>query len=110
MAIETSPQIRLIVPADATLYREVRLDGLKRDPEAFGSSFEYESDKSLAWFKERIAQSEIFGAFVAAGVRGDDCHDFSRSARFGRSDGLLYSLARVGAKTFRRSFAHKHLC
>ena len=70
MAIETPPPIRLIIPADAALYREVRLEALKQHPEAFGSSFEYESDKSLAWFEDRIAQSEIFGAFVDGELQG----------------------------------------
>jgi ribosomal protein S18 acetylase RimI-like enzyme len=70
VAIETPPPIRLIIPADAALYREVRLEALKQHPEAFGSSFEYESDKSLAWFEDRIAQSEIFGAFVDGELQG----------------------------------------
>jgi RimJ/RimL family protein N-acetyltransferase len=70
VAIKTPPQIRLLVGADAAVYRNVRLEGLKQNPEAFGSSFEHENDKPLAWFEERIAQSEIFGAFVDGELLG----------------------------------------
>jgi len=70
VTIRTPAQIRLLVPADAALYRDVRLEGLKQNPEAFGSAFEFENDKPLAWFAERIAQSEIFGAFVDGELLG----------------------------------------
>jgi ribosomal protein S18 acetylase RimI-like enzyme len=70
VAIETSPHIRLLVPADAALYRDVRLEGLKQNPEAFGSAFDFESDKPPSWFAERIAGSEIFGAFVEGQLLG----------------------------------------
>lgn len=70
--------IRLLTPADAALYRPVRLEALTTNPEAFGSSFEHEQDKPLAWFEERLAISDVFGAFIAdelvgtAGFRRED--------------------------------------
>ncbi len=70
MAIETTADIRLLTPADAAVYREVRLEGLKQNPEAFGSAFAFENDKPPSWFAERIAGSEIFGAFVAGELLG----------------------------------------
>jgi ribosomal protein S18 acetylase RimI-like enzyme len=56
------PQIRLLTSADVALYRDIRLEGLKLHPEAFGSTFGRENDKPLPWFEERIAQTAIFGA------------------------------------------------
>ena len=70
MAIETPPNLRLLIPADAAVYRDVRLEGLKQNPEAFGSAFEFENEKPRSWFEERIATSEIFGAFVDGKLRG----------------------------------------
>ena len=78
MASNPHAQIRLIVPADAALYRGIRLEALKQNPEAFANTFEYENDKPLLWFEERIAQSGILGAFAegdlvgVAGYRAQD--------------------------------------
>ena len=41
--------IRQLTPGDAALYRWIRLAGLKESPEAFGSTFEVEFTKPLAW-------------------------------------------------------------
>jgi RimJ/RimL family protein N-acetyltransferase len=60
----------LLTPADAARFRDIRLEALQQNPEAFGSSFEWENDQSLAWFEERIAQSDIFGAFVDGDLVG----------------------------------------
>ncbi len=38
-------------------------EGLKYSPEAFGSTFEAELIKPLAWFFERLSNSRIFGTF-----------------------------------------------
>jgi len=51
-------------------YRDIRLEGLRQNPEAFASTFEDERDKSLDWFKELITQSRIFGAVLAQGLVG----------------------------------------
>jgi ribosomal protein S18 acetylase RimI-like enzyme len=56
-------QIRRVTPADAALYRGIRLEGLQRNPEAFGSTFEFESAQADSWFAERLASSEVLGAW-----------------------------------------------
>jgi ribosomal protein S18 acetylase RimI-like enzyme len=73
VAAHHQPMIRLLTTTDATVYRDVRLEGLRLCPEAFSSTFERESGKPLPWFEDRIAQGNIFGAFVGgelAGVAG----------------------------------------
>ncbi len=57
--------IRLLTAADAEVYRELRLEGLQTNPEAFGSSFEEEKDISLESFASRIEGQGTFtfGAF-----------------------------------------------
>ncbi|WP_441237942.1 N-acetyltransferase family protein [Bradyrhizobium sp. 930_D9_N1_4] len=75
----TAPTIKLLTPADAALYRPVRLEALAAHPEAFTSTFEREQEKPVAWFEERLAASDVFGAFIAGEIVG--------TAGFRREDG-----------------------
>lgn len=59
-----SISIRLLTQVDATLYKQIRLEALAANPEAFASTFERERDMPVAWFEERLATSKVFGAFV----------------------------------------------
>ena len=56
--------------ADAPLFREIRLEALQRSPEAFGSSFEQESTRSLGQFEETLRMADVFGAFREADLVG----------------------------------------
>ncbi len=58
-------EIRLVTAQDAEAYRQLRLEGLQTNPEAFGSSFEEERDMALELFASRLeAQGSFtFGAF-----------------------------------------------
>ena len=77
-------EIRLLTPKDTPIYRRIRLESLQQNPEAFSSSFERESQQALAWFEERLAGSDIFGAFGANG-------DLLGVAGFRVQDGLKTS-------------------
>lgn len=75
--------IRLLTPADAALYRPVRLEALATNPEAFASTYEREQDRPLSWFEERLAMSDVFGAFIAgelAGIAGFWREDGAKTA------------------------------
>jgi ribosomal protein S18 acetylase RimI-like enzyme len=56
--------------ADAALYRDIRLEALRANPEAFGSTFEIENALSLSWFFDRLGTSTVFGAFSNTGLVG----------------------------------------
>jgi len=64
------PQIRRLQPADAALYREIRLEALQKNPEAFGSTFEKESAQPLSWFEAAIRRADIFGGFLDGWLMG----------------------------------------
>src|ERR1700755_1638604 len=49
--------------ADVVLYRDIRLEALKANPEAFGSTFEIEGAQPLSWFAACLGGSELLGAF-----------------------------------------------
>jgi ribosomal protein S18 acetylase RimI-like enzyme len=56
-------ELRRLSPEDAALFREIRQEGLERDPDAFSSTFEIESAQPLSFFAERIGRAAVFGAF-----------------------------------------------
>jgi RimJ/RimL family protein N-acetyltransferase len=68
--IRPAPKIRLLTCSDAPAYRDIRLEGLRQNPEAFASTFEDERDRPLDWFRELITQSRIFGAVLAQALVG----------------------------------------
>ncbi len=61
------------MPADLETYRDIRLEGLRLSPEAFGSSYEDEVARPAADFLGRLSQrpGAMFGAFLD-GDRGDE--------------------------------------
>ena len=47
---------RKLAAADSKTYREIRLEGLKLDPESFGVSFEEQSNLSKLMFEKALEQ------------------------------------------------------
>jgi RimJ/RimL family protein N-acetyltransferase len=62
--------LRQLTPGDAALYRSIRLEGLRESPEAFGSTFDAEFTKPLAWFFDRLSSSVVFGAIHDVRILG----------------------------------------
>jgi RimJ/RimL family protein N-acetyltransferase len=78
--------IRRLEPADAALYREIRLEALQKNPEAFGSTFEREDAQPLSWFEAAIGHADVFGAFLdgkLAGIAGFSAREGSKQAHKG---------------------------
>jgi RimJ/RimL family protein N-acetyltransferase len=65
LADDQTLPIRALDAGDAESYRDIRLEGLRLAPEAFGSSYEEEIFLSDAEFAERLTQRSAirFGAF-----------------------------------------------
>jgi ribosomal protein S18 acetylase RimI-like enzyme len=76
----TAPLIRRLTTADAAAYRELRLNGLRNAPTAFGSSYEAESKQTVADFEGWMTRSYIAGAWLDGALVG--------AASFYRLDGL----------------------
>jgi ribosomal protein S18 acetylase RimI-like enzyme len=70
VAKHSDPQIRRLETADAALYREIRLEALEQNPQAFGSTFERENRQPRSWFEAAVSQRDIFGAFVQGTLAG----------------------------------------
>ncbi len=62
--------IRPLGVDEAALYRDIRLEGLRLHPEAFGSAFEQESAQPLEWFAQRLTGNTIFGGFRGSDILG----------------------------------------
>jgi RimJ/RimL family protein N-acetyltransferase len=63
-------KVRRLLPADAAIYRDIRLEGLRSSPEAFGSTYQKERAEPLTWFAARLDNSAVFGAFAGADLVG----------------------------------------
>lgn len=63
-------ELRRLSPEDAALFREIRLEGLLRDPDAFGSTLELENARPLSFFADRLERSAVFGAFRGSELLG----------------------------------------
>jgi len=66
LSIDMSPseiQIRRLTPADAASFRELRLEGLRLNPEAFGSTHDFEKDQPLERYTGWLTNSAVFGAY-----------------------------------------------
>lgn len=63
-------RVRRLLPEDAARYREIRLEGLRVSPEAFGNTFELENARPIELFADRIRDSETMGAFEGAEILG----------------------------------------
>ena len=84
-------QIRRLETSDAALYRDIRLEALKRNPEAFASTFERENAQPLSWFEAVVGRTDIFGAFldgVLVGIAGYAAQEGSKQAH----KGLLWGM------------------
>ncbi|HET7109020.1 MAG TPA: GNAT family N-acetyltransferase [Candidatus Acidoferrum sp.] len=65
-----SIQIRQLSPADAASFRELRLEGLRLSPEAFGSTYDFEKDQPLERYTGWLTNSAVFGAFQSSELIG----------------------------------------
>jgi len=84
-------QIRRLETPDAILFRDIRLEALQKNPEAFGSAFERENVQPLSWFEARLAAADIFGAFLdgtLVGMAGYSAQENSKQAH----KGLLWTM------------------
>jgi len=62
--------VRELVSEDACAFRELRLEALHLHPDAFGSSYEVETNQPLSEFGGRIAKGGLFGGFVDGRLSG----------------------------------------
>jgi RimJ/RimL family protein N-acetyltransferase len=94
------PQIRLLTLADAPRYRDIRLEGLRLNPEAFSSTFAREDAMSLAWFEERIVKGNIFGGFVEGELIGVAGYWPQEGAQVCHKAGFWGMYVRASARNF----------
>jgi RimJ/RimL family protein N-acetyltransferase len=85
-------------PADPALYRSIRLEALQANPEAFGSTFEFENEKPLGWFSDRLAESTVLGAFRDAQLIGVAYFAVQQSQKRAHKGGLWGMYVRPAAR------------
>lgn len=85
-------RIRLLTPADASAYHDLRLEALRRHPEAFGASLEDEAARSPETVARRLDAGPtncLFGAFAEAGLVGTAGFVVPNPSAKSRHKGLL---------------------
>lgn len=85
-------RIRLLTPADASAYRELRLEALRRHPDAFGASLEDEAARSLEMVARRLDAGPtncLFGAFAGTRLIGTAGFIIPNCSAKSRHKGLL---------------------
>jgi ribosomal protein S18 acetylase RimI-like enzyme len=63
-------QIRRLTQADSLIFKDIRLEALRGDPEAFGSTYQGESERPLILFSDRLRDSDMLGAFDGSDIVG----------------------------------------
>ena len=83
--------IRRLTLDDANSFRAIRLEALKANPDAFGSTFELEDKLDVAWFGGRLENSHVMGAFrdgELVGTAGFAIQQGQKNAHKGRLWGM----------------------
>jgi ribosomal protein S18 acetylase RimI-like enzyme len=62
--------VRMLGPADATLYRSLRLRALREHPDAFTSSYEQDRDQPVEAAAQRLGAHPFWGAYHHAELYG----------------------------------------
>ena len=65
-----STDLRRLMPEDASMYRQIRLEALADSPDAFASTLELEEERPLDWFAARLADAFVLGAFDGQDLMG----------------------------------------
>jgi ribosomal protein S18 acetylase RimI-like enzyme len=84
--------IRRLRPDDANSFRAIRLEAVKANPEALGSTFEVEDKLDVTWFADRLDQSHVMGAFRdgdLVGTAGFAIQQGQKNAHKGRLWGMF---------------------
>jgi RimJ/RimL family protein N-acetyltransferase len=105
--------LRRLGPDDAEAYRDVRLEGLARTPQAFTSALSEEEVRPLDAFREVLRTSHVLGAFEGSqdgtgglqGVMGLRITDSPRTGHIGLIWGVYLREAARGTGVARRMLA-----
>jgi ribosomal protein S18 acetylase RimI-like enzyme len=62
--------VRRLNAADAEAFREIRLEGLRLDPDAFGSALSDHINRPLDHFRKRLTGSNVVGCFDGTRLMG----------------------------------------
>jgi ribosomal protein S18 acetylase RimI-like enzyme len=63
-------RLRPLLPEDAALYRQIRLEALADSPDAFSSTLDTEQDRPLDAFAARLSDAFVLGAFHEVALIG----------------------------------------
>jgi ribosomal protein S18 acetylase RimI-like enzyme len=68
--VKMDMSVRRLTEDDAEIFREIRLEALERNPEAFQATYERSGELPLEAFAERLKRYVLFGGFVGPRLMG----------------------------------------
>lgn len=83
--------VRRLTPDDAEIFRAIRLESLRNDPEAFAASYEFEEGLALNDFADRLKKDAIFGGFQDGELMGTAAFAALKSPK-ARHKGILWGM------------------
>jgi len=91
LSMSADVTIRRLRSGDAAIFKAIRLEALKTNPELLGSTFEFENEMDVAWFAGRLDDTYALGAFrdgELVGTAGFSIQQGQKNAHKGRLWGL----------------------
>lgn len=91
LVMSANVRIRRLRSDDAALFKDIRLDSLKANPELIGSTFEFENKMDVAWFASRLEDTHALGAFrddELIGIAGFSIQQGEKNSHNGRFWGV----------------------
>jgi ribosomal protein S18 acetylase RimI-like enzyme len=88
---KSNTSVKRLSREDAAAFREVRLDGLSKHPEAFGASLADEQKNEVSFFADRLDKGVVFGGYLnnrLSGVVGF----FQEAAAKKQHKGLIWGM------------------
>ncbi len=90
--------VRRLTPDDADIVRAVRLEGLKRHPEAFSRDYDQDANLGLDEWRGRLASRAWFGGFVDNALMGLAAFSRGDSGKTAHTGGLGGMYVREAAR------------
>jgi ribosomal protein S18 acetylase RimI-like enzyme len=62
--------IVILEPADWRVFKAIRLEALRLEPRAFGSTYQFEAEQTAAFFRQRLTNNTVFALWEPRGLTG----------------------------------------
>ncbi|MCF4096937.1 GNAT family N-acetyltransferase [Maritalea mediterranea] len=91
-------EIRRLTPKDAEIFREIRIEGFRNHPAAFGSGLQDVEDQPLSYFESWLDNLNAYGAFDDGALVAVAAYALGKGANVRHTANLIAVYARPQAR------------